>query len=41
MFGLKRFFEKMSGATRRSSDSISEEAARKAAAFIADMDKAI
>jgi hypothetical protein len=41
MFGLKRFFEKMTGATRRSSDSISEEAARKAAAFTAEIDKAI
>ena len=41
MFGLKRFFEKKTGVTRLSSDSIAEEAARKAAAFTADMDKAI
>jgi hypothetical protein len=41
VFGLKRFFEKKTGVTRLSSDSIAEEAARKAAAFIADMDKAI
>ncbi len=40
MFGLKRLFEK-TGIIRRSSDSISAEAERKAAAFIADMDKAI
>jgi len=40
MFGLKRFFEKI-GVTRLSSESISEEAARKAAAFTAEMDKAI
>jgi hypothetical protein len=41
MFGLKRFFEKKTGVTHLSSDSIAEEAARKAVAFVADMDKAI
>jgi hypothetical protein len=40
MFGLRQFFEN-AGIIRRSSDSISEEAARRAAAFTADMDKAI
>jgi hypothetical protein len=40
MFGFKRFLEKI-GVARRSSDSISEEAARKAAAFTAEIDKAL
>src|SRR5262249_22525834 len=41
MFGLKRFFEKMTHLTPPSSGAISEEAERKAAAFMADMDKMI
>jgi hypothetical protein len=41
MFGLERLFAKITRVIRPSSDSVSDEAARKAAAFIADMDKAI
>ena len=40
MLGFRRFLEKI-GVAPRSSDSISEEAARKAAAFTAEIDKAL